>query len=90
MSNYAMIDAIVIKRFAPDADPRWVEAWMRLDHSALDGTNPQSVGAWMRLGQSPLDRMSTEALKHAIGLAVALIAEASPDQSEQLALAYGL
>ena len=27
---------IVIKKFAPDANPRWVEAWMRLEHSTLD------------------------------------------------------
>jgi hypothetical protein len=44
----------------------------------------------MRLEHSTLDGMSIEAFKDGIGLAIACIAEALPEQSEQLALSYGL
>ena len=32
--------AALIVRLAPDHDPAHVEAWMRLEHSTLDGLNP--------------------------------------------------
>jgi hypothetical protein len=63
--------ATVIKKFAPDANPRWVEAWMLLEHSTLDD-------------------LSIDRFRHEVGIALSCIAQATPDQSEQLALSYGL
>ena len=35
--------ARMIQRLAPDHDPAHIEAWMRLEHSTLDGLGPRFV-----------------------------------------------
>ena len=60
-----------ITAIAPGADPRHVEAWMRLEHPTLDG----------------LSRAEFTEAKYA-ALAAAL--DAGPEESEALAVSFGL
>ncbi len=48
------------------------------------------VEAWMRLECGTLDDLSIDRFRHEVGMALACIAEATREQSEQLAVSYGL
>jgi hypothetical protein len=45
----AMTYQELITALAPDADPRHVEAWMRLEHPTLDGLSPERFTAEVRV-----------------------------------------
>ena len=60
-----------ITALAPDADPRWVEAWMRLEHPTLDGLSPERFAAEVRIALACIAEagpQESEALAASFGL----------------------
>ena len=60
-----------IAALTPDADPRHVEAWMRLEHPTLDGLSPEGFAAEVRMAIACIAEagpQESEALAASFGL----------------------
>jgi hypothetical protein len=60
-----------ITALAPDAEPRHVEAWMRLEHPTLDGLSPERFAAEVRIALACMAEAGpdeSEALAASFGL----------------------
>jgi hypothetical protein len=60
-----------IATIAPDADPRHVEAWMRLEHPTLDGLSTERFAAEVRIALACIAEAGpdeSEALAASLGL----------------------
>jgi hypothetical protein len=65
-------------------------SYQTLIHQIAPAANPRHVEAWLRIEHGTLDHLSRDRFKEEVAIALECIAAATPEQSEQLAMSYGL